>query len=127
MLQQAPCPSSDLPRAQHRTTALVVVGVVVGILATFPAVAAAMLSGGLGHGHYGAARMLFPIPMLLTRLTGDHIGVLAGGLALLQLPLYGAVLTWWRGRQMALATVGVLLVHSAAALACFSGAVPNFS
>jgi hypothetical protein len=37
-----------------------------GILATIPAVALAVASGGAGHGEYVAARLFFPYTMLLT-------------------------------------------------------------
>ena len=72
---------------------------------------------------------LFPVPMLMTLITGDTISNLSIGTALVQFPLYGVVFgglthgaqDWPR---TVLAVVGI---HLLAVLACFGGAVPNFS
>jgi hypothetical protein len=102
-------------------------GVGIGVLIELPALLFAFMSAGAGHGDYGAARALFPVPMLLTILTDDTIGLLVGSLALLQFPLYGALIAWniRRGFRRPLAPVAVL--HIVAAVACFAGLLPNFS
>lgn len=117
----------DARVARTRRVPRVIAGVLIGCVVTVPAVGAAIVSGGVGHGHYTAARLLFPIPMLLTRLTDGHIGLLAGGLVLFQFPFCGGVLAWWSGRRAAQAAGIIVAAHAAAALACFAGAVPNFS
>ncbi|MBX3564081.1 MAG: hypothetical protein KF730_05825 [Sphingomonas sp.] len=64
--------------------------------------------------------------MLLTPLEGS-IGAFAICTALLQFPLYGALSGWSVARKKygVIALVGAL--HIAAAIWCFSGALPNFS
>jgi hypothetical protein len=106
----------------------VVAGALVGVLVTPAAVALAVVSAGAGHGHYEFARLFFPFTMLLTRLAGDTITLPFVALALVQFPLYGAVigLAASKGR-IALAVVPLLVVHAVAAALCFSGLIPNFS
>ncbi len=119
-------PHRDI-RLGWRLLVPVLVGMVLGAVLIYPAAMLAIISGGMGHGHYSAARALFPVPMLLTRLTENHIGVFVGGLALAQLPAYGGYLGWcWVGRAW-MPAAALLVAHLLAALACFSGAVPNFS
>jgi hypothetical protein len=84
------------------------------------------MSGGAGHGSYIAARVLFPFSMLLTLVEGS-IGPIAIGVALLEFPLYGALI----GRTAASKTTPTLFwlaaAHAVAALACFSGMLGDFS
>lgn len=134
------CPECGLPiseqirhmslNAQRWThTKRVAVGIGLGALATVPAMFLSLLSGGLGHGHYTFARACYPYSMLLTRITDDYIGFPSVLLALLQLPLYGLVFACL-GRQnpKRLAIIGLFAVsHLVAAIACFSGVIPNFS
>ena len=97
----------------------------IGTLITGPAILAAIMSGGAGHGSYIAARVLFPFSMLLSRHEGS-IGLLARGVGLLQFPLYGALI----GRTVAAQGTRIFLLttaHLAAALACFSGSLPQLS
>lgn len=101
-------------------------GAALGLLFAVPALLAALLSTGAGHGDYSAARALFPVPMLLTLLEGS-IGPIARAAALLQFPLYGALLGWSRTRRSYGALIGVALLHLAAASACFAGLLPNYS
>lgn len=103
------------------------IGVAIGVMTTLPAVGGAIMSGGMGHGHYGLARALFSVPMLSTLLTHDTIGMVAGGLALVQFPFYGAVVGAARGRTGIIAILFVLTIHLLACLACFAGLIPNFS
>jgi hypothetical protein len=102
--------------------------VAAGVLVTPPAAGLAVLSGGAGHGHYEAARALFPYTMLLTRLTGDTVALPLLGLALVQFPLYGLALGLAAAKgRLALALALRLAAHAIAAAVCFSGAIPNFS
>ncbi len=100
-------------------------GVGIGTLFTGPAILAAIMSGGAGHGSYIAARVLFPFAMLFSQLEGS-IGLVAIGVGLVQFPLYGALIGW----SLATQTTRVFLLtiaHLVAALACFSGLLPQFS
>jgi hypothetical protein len=106
----------------------IMVGVGIGVLLTAPTAFLAVMSAGAGHGHYEMARLFFPYTMLLTRLTGDSITSPLIVLALMQFPLYGAVMGAARSRFSAAFTTGLVLAfHIAAAAVCFSGAIPNFS
>lgn len=104
----------------------IIMGSAFGVLGGICAIAASIMSAGAGHGDYVFARALFPIPMLLTLLDGTF-GPVSVGVALLQFPLYGALLTWtiWRNSYWAIAIAG--MVHLVAAGACFAGLIPNFS
>ncbi len=106
----------------------VILWVAAGVLVTPPAAMLAVASAGAGHGHYEAARALFPYTMLLTRLTGDTVVLPLIGLALVQFPLYGVALGLAAGKgRLALTLLALLAAHSVAVAACFSGAIPNFS
>lgn len=112
------------PRSASRGAAT---GAALGLLCAVPALVVAVLSAGAGHGDYALARALFPVPMLMTLLEGS-IGPFAAGAALLQFPLYGALVGWSRARRRAnRALVLLASLHLAAAIACFSGLLPNFS
>ncbi|MEO9133076.1 MAG: hypothetical protein ABI240_17960 [Sphingomonas sp.] len=104
----------------------VLTGVALGTVIELPALLAAIISGGAGHGSYVTARLLFPVPMLLTLVEG-RIGVLSAGLALLQFPLFGALLGWSLWRKSYGAAVAGISLHLVAALACFAGILPDFS
>ena len=106
---------------------MVVVGAVVGVLIELPALYAAIVSGGAGHGQYVAARALFPGPMVMTYYESDKIGLLSISLALVQFPFYGGLIGWALARKAYVAIVAVVAIHLVAASLCFSGAVPNFS
>ena len=105
----------------------VLVGAVIGVLIELPALYAAIVSGGAGHGQYVAARALFPVPMVMTYYQGDRIGLLSISLALVQFPFYGGLIGWALARKAYVAIVVVVAIHLVAASLCFSGAVPNFS
>lgn len=106
----------------------VLLGTLLGVCVTPPAVSLAIISAGAGHGHYEFARLLYPYSMLLTRLAGDIITPLLMVLALLQFPLYGAAMGFAATKgQTAWAVVLLGAVHAAAAVLCFSGTLPNFS
>ena len=109
-----------------RTRVGTLMGAGIGAVIAAPAILAASMSGGAGHGSYVAARVLFPLSMLLTRLEGET-GTVAMGAGLLQFPLYGALV----GRTVAVKTGRAVFfaaaAHLVAALACFSGLLPDFS
>lgn len=111
--------------AVRRTRTASFIGLGAGVIIEAPAVVAAIMSAGAGHGAYVAARILFPFSMLLTLIEGA-IGPIAMSVGLLQFPLYGAL----AGRTMASksATLLVVLVvaHAVAVLACFSGVLQRF-
>lgn len=102
------------------------VGAAWGTLAAIPAIFAAILSGGTGHGDYIAARILFPFSILLTLVEGS-IGIAGITAAVLQFPLYGATLAWSLARENYRALTVLAAVHFIAVLICFSGTVPDFS
>lgn len=118
MAAERPAPPSAFPA--------IAVGMALGSVIGMAALGAAILSGGAGHGDYGAARLLFPASMLMTRVEGS-IGILATAIALLQFPLYGALLGWSRARASWGALILVAALHVAGAILCFSGLLPNFS
>ena len=103
------------------------VGLAVGLAVEVVALFLAVLSGGIGHGDYAAARALFPVPMLTTLLEGDTIGPLSLGLALAQFPLLGALAGYCLASARRTPLIAVGMVHCLAVLAAFSGAIPNFS
>lgn len=109
-----------------RTRLGTLMGAGIGAIIAAPAILAAIMSAGAGHGSYAAARVLFPFSMMLTRFAGE-IGPAAMAAGLLQFPLYGALV----GRTVAVKTDRVVFfaaaVHLVAALACFSGLLPDFS
>ncbi len=106
----------------------IIAGAGIGILLTPIPVILAILSGGMGHGHYVSARLFFPYTMLLTRVTGNTITLALIGLALVQLPLYGVLIASASSPASRAITVGSLFaIHLVAALICFSGVLPNFS
>ena len=92
------------------------------------AVTLAIISGGGGHGNYGFARALFPIPLLMTRLTRDTITRIVMIAAVLQFPIYGWILdVAARRNRAALAAALVALVHCIGLALCFSGVLLNFT
>lgn len=105
----------------------VLVGLVAGALVAVPALVIAFVSAGAGHGHYVAARALFPGPMLLTLVEGDTIGALSIAVGLLQFPIYGFFLGWGFAGRNYLGALTLFSLHMVAAAACFAGNLPNFS
>jgi hypothetical protein len=105
----------------------VVIGFAWGVLAAIPAILAAVASGGAGHGHYVAARTLFPVSMLLTLVQRNTVGAFSIVVGLLQFPVYGTLLAWSIMRKSYLPAIAVTLTHLIAATLSFAGALPNFS
>jgi hypothetical protein len=102
---------------------------VIGILVTPVAVFLALLSGGAGHGHYELAKLFYPYTMLLTRYANDTITFPLILLALLQFPLYGAIigLAAWKKPIGLVVALPIIVVHALFVAMCFSGLIPNFS
>lgn len=101
-------------------------GLILGMLLGTLAVIAALVSAGVGHGDYVAARALFPVTMLLTLVEGQ-IGWLGIAVALVQFPFYGGLLGWARFREYYRPIWVAVGVHLVAAIACFTGLLPYFS
>ena len=104
----------------------VLIGFGLGALVAVPALLAAFISAGVGHGDYVAARALFPASMLLTLVEGS-IGQLSITVGLLQFPIYGALLGWAKVRRNYLPVIVMTSAHLVVATACFAGTLPNFS
>lgn len=104
----------------------VVYGAALGVVVECLAVFAAMLSGGAGHGDYVAARLLFPVPMLLTLVEGE-IGTLVMFVGLVQFPVYGGLLGWAHARNRYLPVLAAGALHGVATIGCFAGLLPYFS
>ena len=94
----------------------------IGISVVPLASAAAILSGGAGHGDYLFAKLLFPYTMLLAGLAGSITYPLIG-LALFQFPLYGLAVGSF---NLAKATACLFALHAVAALLCFFTLSPTF-
>ncbi|HPF73104.1 MAG: hypothetical protein H7A20_10450 [Rhodanobacteraceae bacterium] len=104
------------------------IGILIGAVITPFAVGTAIASAGAGHGTYLLAKLLFPYSMLLTRFTGDSITNPLIGIAFVQFPIYGLVLTSPASRRALKQVVAVLvLLHSFCVLLCLAGLLPNFS
>ena len=102
-------------------------GLLLGIMLTPPALFLAVLSAGAGHGTYAFARAFFPLPMLATRLTGDHISTPLIVATILQFPLYGSIVGYALARRRMIVVAAIAFVHATAVTGCFSGLIPNFS
>jgi ABC-type glycerol-3-phosphate transport system permease component len=77
-------------------------------------------SGGVGHGDYVLARILFPFTMLAAVVFAESITVPLIVLAVAQYPLYGIILGAANVRgKMLLASVILLAAHAVFAVACF--------
>ena len=120
-----PLMDDDDPDPEPATRA-VLIGFGLGAVVAVPAIFLALMSAGAGHGDYVLARALFPAPMLLTLVEGS-IGQLAMTVGLLQFPAYGALLAWASSGANICRSSWPPPLHLAAAVACFSGALPNFS
>ncbi len=84
-------------------------------------------SGGAGHGNYLLAKLLFPFTMLSTRVVGSIVAPFIL-LAIIQCPAYGFILGAANVRRtIFLPAIGLLLLHSVAAVACFFVVGPDFS
>ena len=98
------------------------ISLLIGVAITPFALAAAIESGGGGHGSYVLAKLFFPYSMLLTTLTGTITYTLMG-LAIVQFPLYGLAVGSFNATKTA---ISFLVVHAIASSLCFSSLLPNF-
>ena len=84
-------------------------------------------SGGAGHGNYLLAKLLFPFTMLSTRVFGSIVAPFILR-AIIQFPAYGFILGAANVRRtMFLPAIGIVLLHSVAAIACFFIVGPDFT
>lgn len=95
-------------------------------LAELVAVFLAFISAGSGHGDYAFARLLFPLPLLFMPLEGG-MGVMTLSTGALQFPLYGAFISWIAERRSYAYLAALAFLHLAAAIACFTGALSQFT
>ncbi|MCB2066583.1 MAG: hypothetical protein KDE15_08090 [Erythrobacter sp.] len=117
---------NDHAPTARRVLPAMLAGLSLGMLAGGMALLAAFVSAGAGHGDYVAARLLFPYSMLLTLVEG-RIGAVSLAIGLAQFPAYGALLGWLRARRNPAAALALAGLHLVAAMACFTGILPNFS
>ena len=103
-----------------------VIGVAAGVLLTAPALLLAIASGGAGHGDYGFARALFPVPMVIAGLA-DHIGPVSIALAAMQLPAVGGLIGWSIAQRRAWPAITAVGAHLLAIAVAFSGWLSAFS
>lgn len=99
----------------------VMLSAVGGMFITIPALVLAVLSSGAGHGDYGFARLLFPIPMCVAVFVTGSIDTPSIVLALGQFPFYGGVIAYFamsRRRRLLVAVLVLLLAHFLAFVAC---------
>jgi hypothetical protein len=103
------------------------IGALIGIALEIPALLAAIGFAGAGHGTYWLAKILFPLTMASTAITGDISGP-AIVAALVQFPIYGLIIAigqtnakCWRNAGM------ILLIHALLILVSFLIAGSGFS
>jgi hypothetical protein len=104
-----------------RSANAVVLCAVGGMLITISALVLAVLSSGAGHGDYGFARLLFPIPLCVAVFVTGSIDTPSIVLALVQFSIYGGLIGYYatsRRRGVGVALVVLLLAHFVAFLAC---------
>jgi hypothetical protein len=114
------------PMDSSETRKAMIIGLLLGLLMTFPALFFAAASAGAGHGGYVAARAIFPFSMLLTLAEGN-IGPIALAIALIQLPIYGAICGRVKAHKNYRPVAIIAFVHLVAALVGFAGTLPNYS
>jgi hypothetical protein len=84
-------------------------------------------SGGGGHGNYLLAKLFFPFTMLSTILFGSITGLFIV-VAVVQFPLYGLLIGMGNElRRVGRYATPLVVVHSAAVIACFAFIGENFS
>lgn len=101
-------------------------GAMAGLVIEIPVLFLAVASAGAGHGDYVLTRILFPFSMLMTLAEG-RIGAIGISLALLQYPLYGALIGFFMTTKLFRVIYALLAIHIIAVFACFSGVLVNFS
>ena len=89
-----------------------------GAAFTVPAVIAAVISGGVGHGSYIAWKVLYPFTALLGNIFEGSMSIWML-LGLFQFPLYGALASM-RTRGSLSVLVVLLVLHALAVWICFA-------
>jgi hypothetical protein len=114
-------PTPDTEEKSQLAIALMLAGA--GVLFTPIAMFFAVLSAGSGHGHYVAARVLYPMPLLLTIVTDNSIGDVSMVASALQFPCYGFVsgIT----TKPLIVVLCIVLIHGICCALTFLGAVPG--
>jgi len=104
-------------------------GAITGLFVTFPAIVIAIMYADPVRGHYVFARILFPVPMLFTRLSANSIGLPTMLLVATQFSIYGACIGPFATsrRNLILIVTAITIAHFIAIAICFSGALPMFS
>jgi len=93
---------------------------VAGLVATPLCLLLAIASGGAGHGDYFWAKIIYPYTMLSTLLF-NSITLPFIVLAVVQLPIYGVLLSIGRARnRFGLVAFVLLTAHAAAAAVCLA-------
>jgi len=101
--------------------------VILFIVATPLFLLGGIASAGAGHGNYVFAKVFFPFTMLSTILFGSIVGPFIA-LAIVQYPLYGLLIgTANEKRKFVPYTVGLVIIHAMAIVACFLLVRENFS
>ena len=111
----------------RRQVWLAVYGAAVGGLAGFALIFVAAIAAGAGHGSYAPAKLLFPLSMALTGITGTISEPLVI-MAMAQCPAYGLFIGWLtarRRRRLAWTVLGV--VHACAAASAMIFPASTFS
>lgn len=99
---------------------------VLSLVATPFCLLLALASAGAGHGDYFWAKIIYPYTMLSTLLF-NSITIPFILLAIVQVPIYGVLLSIaWARDRIGLTALGLLTIHAAAALACFAIRLENF-
>lgn len=102
--------------SDNRATVSFVAWIGAGVVAGAVAIVVALSSAGGGHGSYGLAAVLFPYTMISTRFFGSITPPFMV-LAVIQFPVYGAVIAWAGdrgGKWKVLAAIAA--VHAVAAI-----------
>lgn len=84
-----------IERLERLRIPIVILGAVIGILPTIPAVSLAIASGGAGHGNYLFAWLFYPNELILLMLLGDNSATFVEVLAIIQFSIYGGILAYF--------------------------------
>ncbi|MFN2529834.1 MAG: hypothetical protein ABR555_00905 [Pyrinomonadaceae bacterium] len=116
----------EWPMASVRNSKRAWVPFVLSLIATPFGLLIALASAGAGHGDYFWAKIIYPYTMLSTLLFGS-ITIPFRLLAVVQLPLYGVLLSIACVRnRLGLVALVWFALHTAAAVACFVVRFQNF-
>ncbi len=94
------------------------IGAGVGLALTFPALGLAAMWAGMDGGSFLAARLCVPYALLATPLTGGEVGMLSLVVAVVQMPVEGALIGVAVARRQPLGTFAVVSAHALAVALC---------